>query len=652
MSVSLWQSLSDRAKNMIDTAFDDVDSAESWLSAKKERKRQFMDSMGLDPLPAKCDPAIIERGELSGEGFRVRKIAYQIIPDCWGTSAIYYPDPMPKEASPGILYVCGHSATGSHYYQSHPIMWAKRGYVCLIIDSIEQNDNPGEHCGLHLDHYINWLSMGYTAAGGEVFNAIRALDVLSADENVDSERLGVTGVSGGGACSFHLAVADERIKAVSTLCGICSPYDAIENRHMINHCDCMFPLNVYQKDISEHAALIAPRAAQFCFAEQDVLYSTEETKGVAERAKKIYTLLGEEDKWNIVEDPGTHGDHLKFDEETTKWFDKHIAGEMRPAIPRGEDEFTESETSVFNGTLPKPDRLELLPQLICDYGTISLPRDKAEWPPIREKALNTLRTKVPGLSCAKKEKESTLSISEDWRYHGDSGNSALCLHRGEIEEVGVWLHTTTPKNAAKKIILGICAEEEYSVAVMGKVGCSIDTEAAGYGAFEPRVAGGNLPVEIPDNFPTGSRMPPIRKLMIRGISLLGTTPVMMTIHDIGVALNAISAFDETKDSEIYLYGRGDSGVAALYRGLIDERVKGVILEDAPGSHRDGSPIIGVLKAFDLHQAIGLMAPRKVALVTQGHKRCMWSQRVYERIGCPERMLLAADLRQATKMMLE
>jgi len=187
---------------------------------------------------------------------------------------------------------------------------------------------------------------------------------------------------------------------------------------------------------------------------------------------------------------------------------------------------------------------------------------------------------------------------------------------------------------------------------LGKVGSVIEPGAAAWAGFEPRIAGANLPEEINDNFPAGSRMPPMRKLMIRGMSLAGTTPVMMTIHDIGVALNALANFEDTKNSEIFLYGRGDSGVAALYRGLIDERVKGVILEDPPGSHRDSAPILGILQAFDIHQAIGLMAPRKVALITHGHKRCMWSQRVYERIGCPECILLAADLRQAMKMILE
>ncbi|MHC4873685.1 MAG: hypothetical protein ACYTFY_17710 [Planctomycetota bacterium] len=60
---------------------------------------------------------------------------------------------------------------------------------------------------------------------------------------------------------------------------------------------------------------------------------------------------------------------------------------------------------------------------------------------------------------------------------------------------------------------------------------------------------------------------------------------------------------------------------------------------------------GVLRAFDIHEAIGLLAPMKIALVTHGHKRCMWSGKAYDRLGCSENLMLAADVRSAVKMVL-
>ncbi|MHC4873553.1 MAG: hypothetical protein ACYTFY_17040, partial [Planctomycetota bacterium] len=93
MGITLWQSMSNNAKEMIDNAFCDIKTAEDWEKARPEIKHQFLHSMGLDNLPEKCDSKVTEYGEVKGEGFKARKIAYQLLPDCWGSAVIYYPDP-------------------------------------------------------------------------------------------------------------------------------------------------------------------------------------------------------------------------------------------------------------------------------------------------------------------------------------------------------------------------------------------------------------------------------------------------------------------------------------------------------------------------------------------------------------------------------
>jgi hypothetical protein len=60
-----------------------------------------------------------------------------------------------------------------------------------------------------------WLSRGYTSAGVEAWNCIRALDYLETRPEVDKSRFGVTGRSGGGAYSWWIAALDDRIKAAA-----------------------------------------------------------------------------------------------------------------------------------------------------------------------------------------------------------------------------------------------------------------------------------------------------------------------------------------------------------------------------------------------------------------------------------------------------
>ena len=54
--------------------------------AKKHLYQQFLCSMGLDILPEKGDLCITECGEIKGDGFRVKKLYYQILPDCWASA--------------------------------------------------------------------------------------------------------------------------------------------------------------------------------------------------------------------------------------------------------------------------------------------------------------------------------------------------------------------------------------------------------------------------------------------------------------------------------------------------------------------------------------------------------------------------------------
>lgn len=631
MGITLWKSLSDCAENMAHNALNDVSTLDDWKRIRPKRHLEFMRSMGLDPLPERCDLKITGYGTFAGKGFNGRRIGFQIMPDCWTSACVYYPDPLPAGRLPAVLYVCGHGGIGSHSYQSRPIFWARRGYVCLIVDTIEQNDNPGEHHGNEAMKMDAWVALGYTASGGEMWNALRALDVLAADPCVDPERLSVTGISGGGACSFHVAVADERIKAVSTLCGVSTPFDAIANRHLISHCNCMYPNNVYRRDTSEFAALIAPRAVLFCNADDDMIFNPQVVRAMVERTRKVYALYGKEESCQLVTCAGGHSDHPEFTEATSRFFDKHVAEKDHLMLELGSVELKENAVAVFNGTPPVPNWLDLLPQLLSPRGVVPLPNTPEEWPEIRRKALESLPP-----------------------FHGDNGKTLMkrittwgtqTEHRGQIDGMEVWIYTQIPEDSRRILVLGVAGPGGGSRDVLGDVLTCIPPGQAASAGFEPRLSGLTCLAPSTSAFS-------IKKLLPFAFPLTGLTPVMMTCHDIGVAVNYLFGLDALNGYEIYLYGKGDAGVAALYRGLLDERIAGVILEDAPSSHLDSAPILGILRAFDIPQAVGLMAPRKVALVNPAHGAWMWPSRVYERLGCRGHFIGAETLAKVMPLILK
>ena len=617
---TLWRCFEEQGARIAARAFEGISTRADWETQRPILLRQFMRSVGLDPLPARGDLDVTDHGRFGGEGYCARKISYRLLPDCWATGAVYSPEPLGPAPRPAVLYACGHSACGVDYYQPHAAMWARRGYVCLVFDTIEQADNPGDHHGLHGHGRFDWLSLGYSAAGGELWNSIRALDVLASLPEVDPDRIGATGTSGGGAHSFFLAIADSRVKAAAASCGVASPLPTIRDRHIPDHCDCIYFHNPYGRDTSEFAALVAPRPLLFSFAAQDPLFSSDEIHDLAERTRRIYRLLGCEENCRLFEYPGPHGYKPESVQSINEWFDRHVAGEPHPALALSKPDHTETVTSVFNGRPPAVNRTALLPELLTPAGSVPLPRTAEEWPAIRAEAIASLRRDVfPRLH----EEAGALTLERrgDWL----NGGTRFRRYAGQLDGVDVWMEVSIPSKETDKVIVGCANLGESSGEVMRRL--AVNAADGILAAIEPRGTGHT------------AWHPQRQTDILRAGALLGITPVSLLMQDIARMLGFLRGLPEFAGKRVSLFGRGDAGVACLYHAILDDDVAGVVAEDAPGSHRQGGHILGILRVMDIQHAVGLLAPRPVALVNMGPApRMFWAERLYSRLGCPEKLI--------------
>ena len=248
-----------------------------WEKKRPELRRQFLEMLGLWPLPARTDLHPVVTGKVETDDFTVEKLHFQSCPAC--TSPPTCTSPRRRQSpAPTILYVCGHgntSSTASSYgskvhYQHHGAWFAEHGYVCLIVDTLQLGEIRASitapiSCGMWW-----WQTLGYTPAGIECWNAMRALDYLESRPGSGSEALGVTGRSGGGATSWWLAAADDRPSCIVPVAGIADltgPRRARACRAVSKaassrgHCDCMYFVNTYRWDFAEVVALCAPAAA-------------------------------------------------------------------------------------------------------------------------------------------------------------------------------------------------------------------------------------------------------------------------------------------------------------------------------------------------------------------------------------------------------
>ena len=195
------------ARRITDAAAQEISSKENWEKVREQRRKETLQMLGLDPLPPRTPLNIQITGVIDQPEYTIEKIAFESMPQVFVTANLYVPKKRDGPL-PTVIYVCGH-AYSPHgdkvMYQRHPITLARHGYVAMIIDSIQIAETFALHHGVLNNEMYDWYSRGYTPAGVEVWNVIRALDYLETRPEVDKARFGITGRSGGAAMSWFAA---------------------------------------------------------------------------------------------------------------------------------------------------------------------------------------------------------------------------------------------------------------------------------------------------------------------------------------------------------------------------------------------------------------------------------------------------------------
>ncbi len=150
----------------------EIETSEDWLQHRDRYRRELQEMLGLSPYPERTDLQVTVTGRLERDRFTVEKLHYQSIPGLYVTANLYRPNDV-EGRLPAILYVCGHGHVvedgvrlgNKARYQHHPAWFARHGYVCLVIDTIQLGEIEGLHHGTYWEGMWWWNSRGYTPAG-------------------------------------------------------------------------------------------------------------------------------------------------------------------------------------------------------------------------------------------------------------------------------------------------------------------------------------------------------------------------------------------------------------------------------------------------------------------------------------------------------
>ena len=340
----------------------EIQTIQDWNTKKTEYRRQLHEMLGLDPLPERTPLKIQITGVLKHEEFDVKKLHYQSSPELYVTANLYLPKKISNPA-PAILYVCGHgkvkindtSYGNKTHYHHHGAWFARNGYVCLVIDTIQLGELEGIHHGTYSHDMWWWNSRGYTPAGVEAWNGIRAIDLLESLDYVDKSRIGITGRSGGGAYTWWIAALDDRIKVAAPVAGITDLKNHVIDGVIEGHCDCMFHINTYGWDFDQVASLIAPRPLLILNTDRDSIFPLNGVTRLHNKIKRIYKLHKKTENLGLVVTPGGHSDSQELRIPAFNWFNKHLKGESSLIDKTATKFFMPKQLKVFK-TEPKDER--------------------------------------------------------------------------------------------------------------------------------------------------------------------------------------------------------------------------------------------------------------------------------------------------------
>jgi dienelactone hydrolase len=310
-------------------------TASDWQKRQQVIKNKLTEIIGDFPKKEALNPEIT--GVIQKEGYRIEKIIYESVPGFYETGCLYIPDKLNGKA-PAILNVMGHDQYSfrEEYYQVIITNLVKKGMIVFAIDPLGQ----GEHVQYY-DPKIKFSAIGYSviehsyfgnvcflsgvsSAKYFIWDGMRAIDYLLTRKEVDPERIGVTGFSGGGTVTAYLAAFDDRVK-VAVPCSWPTANRRLLETKGVQDAETIL-IHGLAKGITFEDLLEvrAPVPTLLTFTSRDESLALQGARDAYVEAKKIYQAFGKEGNLQLAEDNDRHAMTPKIRLAMYSFFQKHF----------------------------------------------------------------------------------------------------------------------------------------------------------------------------------------------------------------------------------------------------------------------------------------------------------------------------------------
>lgn len=332
---SLYHYIAGQAYTYLDLRSDKIATIHSlpqWKERQQWIKKTLQETVGAFPAKTPLNAKITKSSD--EDGYRLENIVYESQPGYYVTAGLFIPNGLKKGSKvPAIIYCSGHSNTGYRSYQNILINLAKKGFIVFAFDPIGQGErlqyyNPETHKSIfqypsyeHSYAGAQLFITGNTLARDFIWDGIRAVDYLLTRKEVDPDRIGITGRSGGGTQSAYIAAFDERIKAAA-------PENYVTNFTRLF--ESMGPQDAEQNffhgikrglDMADLLLVRAPKPTLMITTSRD-MFPIQGGIETHKEVEKIYKAYGKPQNFQMVMDDAPHASTKKNRESMYAFFQR------------------------------------------------------------------------------------------------------------------------------------------------------------------------------------------------------------------------------------------------------------------------------------------------------------------------------------------
>lgn len=605
-----------------------------WEKQSTAIRERILVSMGLWPMPPKEPLKPVIHGKVDRGDYTVEKVFFASFPGHYVSGNLYRPAKINGKI-PGVLCPHGHWQNGRFYeagdkearsqleqgaeatmagarypLQARMAQLARLGCTVFHYDMVGVADSKPIGHGQGFADAEAELRL-QSAMGLQTFNSLRALDFVLSLPEVDSQRIGVTGASGGGTQTFILCAIDPRPAAAFPAVMVSSDMQGgcvCENADLLR-------IGINNVAI---AALFAPKPLGMSGANDWTV--NIETKGLPE-LKQIYSLYGNADNVfaKCLKQFG-HNYNRVSRELMYNWFNKYLKLEQKsPVVEEDFRPIDPKELTVFDEQHPRPSDAKTAAELRKSLTAMAerqfaelVPQDKAGLKRYREVVGTAARVMLDAIPDPEDVKSDTTAQDEL-----DGGGQLLkgIASRSDDNTQLPWV-LLQPATFNGTAVVWIDGQGKSHL--FGKDGKPT-------AAVRKLLDAGNAVVSV-DLFLTGefaqpgksATLPSVNK-KYAGYTFAYNRPVIANrVHDVLTAVTGLRKIDAIQ--KIALVGTGEAGpCVVLAAALLGDQVSTVLADAQELSYRkipaaaDAVFLPGALKYGGLGGLAALVSPTKFSL---------------------------------------